>query len=351
VELREYANAWLVQRVGLRPRTVELYGSLLDNHILPELGSAHLSSLSTAGIRSWHSSLLRRSQPSSVTVAKCYRLLRTILATAVEDELIAKNPCVIKGASIEHSMERPIAGVTEIDRLAAAVPARYRAMILLGTYGGLRYGELAGLERQHIDVAAGAVTVVQQLQELSTGECCIGPPKTDAGRRSVTIPPYILIDVKWHMLRFVANGPTALVFTAPEGGPLRRSNFRRRVWEPARENVGLGQMHFHDLRHTGNTLAASTGASTKELMRRLGHASARAALIYQHATAERDAAIARNLCELALGRAINVPSSGLLGPVRSERKPVTRQNAGGDDGTRTHDPLRTNLGQLDPPGR
>lgn len=228
-------------------------------------------------------------------------------------------------------MERPIAGVTEIEQLAAVVPARYRAMVLLGTYAGLRYGELAGLERQHVDVAAGVVTVVQQLQELGTGECRIGPPKTDAGWRSVTIPPHILTDVKRHLLRFVANGPTALVFTSPEGGPLRRSNFRRRVWGPAREKVGLGQMYFHDLRHTGNTLAASTGASTKELMRRLGHASARAALIYQHSTAERDAEIARNLSELALGRAMNVPSSGSSDSVQERRKPVTRDFVGGDD--------------------
>ena len=81
------------------------------------------------------------------------------------------------------------------------------------------------------------------------------------------------------------------------------------MWDPARQAAGLPALHFHDLRHTGNTLPASTGASTKELMTRMGHASARAALIYQHATADRDAAIAVALSELATGCAIDVPSS------------------------------------------
>jgi integrase len=85
------------------------------------------------------------------------------------------------------------------------------------------------------------------------------------------------------------------VFPAPKGGLIRRSNFNRRIWAPAVRKVGLVGFHFHDLRHTSNTLAAMTGASTRELMSRMGHASPRAALIYQHATRERDAEIAARL--------------------------------------------------------
>src|ERR1019366_934969 len=89
------------------------------------------------------------------------------------------------------------------------------------------------------------------------------------------------------------------MFNGPEGGPLRRSNFNRRVWLPACAKSGLQGLRFHDLRHTGNTLAAATGASTKELMARMGHSSSRAALIYQHATLERDRALADGLSKLA----------------------------------------------------
>jgi len=79
---------------------------------------------------------------------------------------------------------------------------------------------------------------------------------------------------------------------------LRRSNFNRRVWQPACRKVGLVDFRFHDLRHTHNTLAAMTGASTRELMARVGHSSPRAALIYQHATSYRDRTLADELAVL-----------------------------------------------------
>ena len=82
----------------------------------------------------------------------------------------------------------------------------------------------------------------------------------------------------------------------------------------AREQAGLPDFRFHDLRHTGNTLAAATGASTKELMARMGHASMRAALIYQHATADRDAAIAADLSRLANGQDVDAATEGRPGP-------------------------------------
>ena len=86
-------------------------------------------------------------------------------------------------------------------------------------------------------------------------------------------------------------GDRGLVFAGLKGAPLRRSNFAK-VWKEALDKTGGTRFHFHDLRHTGNTLAAATGASTKELMARMGHASQRAALIYQHANPERDRVIA-----------------------------------------------------------
>ncbi|MGI8752650.1 MAG: tyrosine-type recombinase/integrase, partial [Acidimicrobiales bacterium] len=92
--------------------------------------------------------------------------------------------------------------------------------------------------------------------------------------------------------------PGALVFTGVEGGPLR-PNVLAGHWRAATEAIGIEGFRFHDLRHSGNTWAAATGASTKELMARMGHASAVAAIGYQHATAERDQAIADALAGLA----------------------------------------------------
>jgi integrase len=189
-------------------------------------------------------------------------------------------------------------------------------MLLLATWCSLRFGELAGLSRADIDVAGRVVNVRRQLQELQGGQLVFGPAKTEAGRRTVAIPPHVLPDLKAHLETFVEQAPESLVFVSPEGAPLRRSNFNRRAWQPACAAAGLDNFHFHDLRHSGNTLAASTGASLKELMRRMGHASPRAAMIYQHATAERDRALADALSQLArpIATASSSPNLHLVDP-------------------------------------
>lgn len=89
------------------------------------------------------------------------------------------------------------------------------------------------------------------------------------------------------------------MFTSPSAEPIDAANFRHRVWEPAVAAVGPEGLRFHDLRHTAGTLAARTGATTKELMARLGHASPQAAMVYQHAAADRDRRIADGLAEMA----------------------------------------------------
>ncbi len=95
-------------------------------------------------------------------------------------------------------------------------------------------------------------------------------------------------------------GPDGVVFVGPKSGPLRRGNFNT-TWHALAREADLEGLRFHDLRHTGNTLAAMTGASTNELMVRMGHASARAALGYQHATEERERLIASKLSDMIVG--------------------------------------------------
>jgi integrase len=117
------------------------------------------------------------------------------------------------------------------------------------------------------------------------------------------------VNLRWHLERFVDPEADSLVFVGPKGGRLRRSNFRN-IWIKALDEAGLPGLHLHDLRHTGNTMAAATGASLRELMERMGHTSTRAALIYQHATRERDEAIA-----VAMGEVL--ASVRRKGPARS----------------------------------
>jgi len=131
-----------------------------------------------------------------------------------------------------------------------------------------------------------------------------GPTKSEAGKRTVTLPAAALAALRPHVLEYVDPGPEALIFTGAKGATLRSSNFHGATkWVETVAKVGLPSgFHFYDLRHTGNTLAAASGASTRELMHRMGHGSMRAALIYQHATSERDCEIAAAMDERINGR-------------------------------------------------
>jgi integrase len=304
VVLRDYAPRWLADRPNLRPRTRELYESELRLHILPALGNVELGQVTPARVRSWRAELFAAGRVGMSTVAKCYRLLHAMMATALEDGLIARNPCVIKGAAAESPLERPVATIPKVFELADAIDPPLRAMVLLATFTGLRLGELRALRRRNLDLLHRTVTVVEQYQELADGSLVLGPPKTHAGRRTVAIPPAIVPDLEEHLAALSPAGRDGLVFCSSTGGPLRRATFYK-AWREAVGAVGLDGLHFHDLRHTGNTVAAATGASTKELMARMGHASARAALIYQHATQDRDVAIASALSELITARRSN----------------------------------------------
>ncbi|GLX96773.1 tyrosine-type recombinase/integrase [Herbidospora sp. NBRC 101105] len=296
--LSKYGRDWIDERPNLRPRTVELYGYLFRNHLVPTFGERAIAEIKDPQVRRWRKTLLDAGV-SAVTVAKAYRLLKAIMTTAVDDLLIKRNPCRIKGAGQEKSPERPILSVAQVFRLADVVEGRYRALILMATFAGLRWGELAGLQRQDIDMETGVVRVRRQLITVTGQGLVYTDPKSEAGKRMVAMPGLILDDIRDHLKDFTLEADDALVFIGPDNGPLRNVNFNRRVWSKALADAELPKIHFHDLRHTGNTLAANAGASTRDLMKRMGHSSSRAALIYQHSTDERQREIADKLDDLA----------------------------------------------------
>jgi integrase len=295
VELGEYAERWIAER-KLAPRTRELYEDLFRINIKPYLAKLTLDAIKPATIRTWRKRLLddRRPEPQAV---KAYCLLRAILGTAAkEDGVIRENPCRIKGYDTYHTPERPTATVAQVYALAKEMPARFSALVIVAAFSGLRWGELAALRRCDVDLQAGTVRVPRKLAALRGG-LEFGAPKSDAGLRTVALPAAAVAALRPHMLVHVAAELEALVFTGAKGKVLRTGNFRRAVrWAAAVKAAGIvGEFHFHDLRHTGNTLAAASGASTRELMHRMGHSSMRAALIYQHATSERDREIAEGM--------------------------------------------------------
>ena len=293
VTFREFSTRWLAERPQLRPRTRELYEGQLRLHILPTFGDLELGQITPSRVRTWRADLLTAGMPGVSTVSKCYRLVHAVFATAVEDGLVVRNPCVVKGASAERPAERPVATIAQVFAIADTIAPELRAAVLLATFCGLRLGEVRALRQRHVDLLHRTVRVEEQYQELADGTLVLGPPKTDAGVRTIAIPQVIVPDLEHH-LATVKLGDGGLLFSTSSGGPVRRATLYT-AWQRATKAVGITGLRFHDLRHTGNTLAAATGASTKELMSRMGHASSRAALIYQHATQDRDAVIAEKL--------------------------------------------------------
>ena len=131
-----YAAAWIEERPGLRPKTIQLYRYLLRAHLRETFGSATIAGITEADVRRWRANMLSAGV-TPVTTAKAYRLLKSILATAVDDGLIRRNPCRIKGASVEKSPERPVLTIGQVYALADAIGPRYRALILLACFCGL----------------------------------------------------------------------------------------------------------------------------------------------------------------------------------------------------------------------
>jgi len=286
-----YAANWITER-DLAETTVERYEGILRNHVQPYLGDRALSEIKEPVIRQWRKKL-QDTHVGAATVAKTYRMVHSIFNTAVDDLLIRRNPCRIKGAGQDKANERPTLTIDQVFAIADAIQPRYRLLVLLGALTSLRFGEFAALRRRDVDLEGGELRVRRSQAELKHGRTIIKDPKSEAGKRSVAIPDVVLADLRDHLDRFSEPGRDGLVFVGPNGGQLRRRNFHR-LWTKALTDAKVDEedVHFHDLRHTGNTLAAATGASTKELMARMGHSSVRAALIYQHASWSRDKQIA-----------------------------------------------------------
>lgn len=289
-----YAQGWLGGR-DLKPRTRDHYARLIANQIEPVFGPMPLSSITSSKVRDWHSKL-DRTRPT--LRAHAYGLLRTILGTALSDELIPTNPCHIRGAGAARRVHkiRP-ASLVEIEALVTAMPDRLKVMTLLAAWLGLRFGELVELRRKDVDLTSMRVHV-RRGAVRADGKVVIGTPKSAAGIRDVAIPPHLEPLIRHHLDKHAQPGRDGLLFPAASGGTLAPSSLYTSFY-PARATAGRPDLRWHDLRHTGAVLAASTGATLAELMARLGHSTPAAALRYQHAAQDRDRVIAEALSRLA----------------------------------------------------
>lgn len=306
ITVQEYCDAWLTDR-DLKTTTRDHYRQLLDDHIYPTFKDVAVVDVKPAAVRAWHAQLARgdgkKVKDRPTARAHTYGLLRTIMHTAVAEEVIPANPCRVRGAGqSKRAKQIEPASLAELEVLVTAMPKRLQLMVLLAAWCALRFGELAEIRRNDVDVK-NLVVHVRRGVTRTKGRMIVDDPKSEAGKRPVNIPPHLKPLLLQHLHEHMAvAGRDALLF--PSAGNANHQLSPSTLYKsyyPARDAAGRSDLRFHDLRHTGAVLAAAEGATLAELMARLGHSTVGAAMRYQHASQERDKILAAKLSERALG--------------------------------------------------
>lgn len=296
ITLNEFAVDWMNSNIHLRDRTKYDYQRIIDRWLKIDLNGRkfidyYLTEIDLLLVKKWVEEVSKLASISTVQYA--YRVLRAILNEAAAAGLIEKAPAPLKQMNPKPK-ERPMISLDDLLNLADAVPAKYRAAVLIAGTCGLRAGELFGLRRRDLDISRATIRISQAVVNVPGIGTVIGPPKTRAGNRLVSVPTNLIDLLQAHLINFTNPHPDAFIFEASPGVPITIEE-RRGWWDQARKTTGLQHLHWHDLRHFAATLAAQHGASMAELQARLGHSTVNAAMRYQHATHERDAQIAKNI--------------------------------------------------------
>jgi integrase len=267
----EWSERWLRTKASLKPKTLAGYESNLRAHVLPAFGSHELRHIDRMAVEEWVADLQASGLgPSAVRQAR--QVLNSMMKLAVEAGYLVVNP--VSGVKVARQPDREMLFLSagEVERLATAIRHPYGTLVNVLAYGGLRWGEAVALRRKRCDFLRSRIEVAESLSE-ARGGLHFGPTKTYR-RRMVIIPGFLRDLMAEHLARDVGEDPDALLFTSPEGRPLRNSNFRRQVWYRAVADAGMPDgLRIHDLRHTCSSLLIAQGAHPKAIQVHLGHSS------------------------------------------------------------------------------
>ena len=295
-------GAQVIAQRQLSPRTRIEYDAKWTQLIEPTFGKVPVSELNPTAVRAWFSGL-DADKPRRNSHA--YGILSMICNTAVKDGLLDRNPCQIAGAMNTKAKENvKVPTIAELHAIAdqlGANPnhAKFKALVLLAGWCGLRYGEVAELRRKDLDADCTVVSITRAVGHRD-GTCILGPTKTKE-RRKVDIPPHIQADVKEHLAQYVGKDSEALLFEPSRGGcHLNDRVFNKDVFQKAAKHVGRDDLSAHDLRRFAGTINAQAGATLADNMKRLGHSTVKAAMLYQHAYDDSGKKLAVALSALAL---------------------------------------------------
>jgi integrase len=241
------AGEWLASNPAKRATTYARDATVIRTHLGPVLGDIPVNQVRPSHVQEVIDRMVERGLAPK-TIRTDYGVLRAILSWAVETDLIDRSPC--RGIRLPEMVRhrRPVVSADDVERLVGAMPDDYRAAVLLGAIG-LRQGEVFGLRVGAVDFLRRSLTVSATLNEVE-GTFVEGPGKTLTSRRTISVPARILDELSAHMARTGRTAQEDLVFQAPDGGPVRATNFRRRVYDPALRRTGLDGLSFHRLRHS-----------------------------------------------------------------------------------------------------
>ncbi len=272
LSLESYWPTFLEASPHLRPSTLALYESLWRTHVGPRLGLRALSTITRLDVDAFVARMSADGVGQATTNAS-YRLLRRVLSTAEAAGFIARNPARGVKAPTPPRAEMRFLTAEEIERIAHEVPDRYRALVLLLGFAGLRIGEATGLRLPNVELLRRRVLVTEAATEVG-GRVIVGSPKTKDSIRSVALPSFVAEAIAEHLTAF-PPGPDGYVFTADRNALIRRTNFRRRVWIPAviAAKIDDPLPRVHDLRHSTAAIMIEAGAHPKLIQATLGHSS------------------------------------------------------------------------------
>ena len=258
------------RRARLAYQTVERNETHWRLYLDPAFGDRRLDEVRRSDVRAFVADLVERGK-GAATIEACLRLLVTIYETAVDDDLVDRNPArKVKGPSVKPAEKRWI-GPAEVDAITATIEDDTdRLMIELLAWTGLRFQELAAITRDAVDFRGATIRVRSALDRNPAHK--IKDPKNDPSRRTVPVPDHLRDRLREHL---AGLRPDALVFTGRRGGYLDDRNVNERVLAPACEKAGVERVTLHHLRHFFVSIMVASGTSLTEVARLVGHADTR----------------------------------------------------------------------------
>lgn len=296
VTFAEHAERWLAS-LTTSARTREGAASHLRAHLLPAFGDFELRAIRPSVVQQWVAAASQTLAPSYVRLLLA--TLSAILGAALEDGIIARNPCASRAVRAPSRVERTVEAWTPatVAAVEAAMPARYAALVPVGVGVGLRHGEALGLSVDNIDFLRREVHVRHQLKHVNGGTVFDLPKRAKV--RTVPLSETVAVALAEHLRRFPpvevtlpwrepGGAPTTLklVFANTAGGPVNRGSFNDRVWKPALTAAGVEPTRengYHVLRHTYASTQLQAGVSVPAVAKYLGHADGGALLLRTYA--------------------------------------------------------------------